>query len=132
MNFFALFKRITENLPLTTSKDLTLNYDLVMDSAKALRAADSLAAEYIKATEWQLATLSGICMVKKTSKSEIRRQSNICRDMLLICVGLECEHPSISNRCGRVERALKLIREEGKNVQDVIDSYVAEMKAIGS
>jgi len=41
--------------------------------------------EYAWATEIQLATLSGICMVKRSALSEITRQRNIAERMLTTC-----------------------------------------------
>lgn len=72
--------------------------------------------EYAYATECQLATLSGLCMVKKSALSEITRHRNIAEHMLKVCQ----EHASeitweygIRRDFGRVREILDEAREHG-------------------
>ena len=49
------------------------------------RSAMDLPNEFAYATECSLATLSQLRLRKSTSKSDIRRQTNICVRMLSVC-----------------------------------------------
>lgn len=72
--------------------------------------------EYAWATECQLATLSGVCMVKRSALHEITRQRNIAEHMLKICQ----EHSSeitweygVRREFGRVQEILDWAKERG-------------------
>jgi hypothetical protein len=51
----------------------------------------NLATHYAEATEWNLATLSELCMLKSSSQARINRQTSICRKMLQVCQEWEPE-----------------------------------------
>ena len=46
---------------------------------------NQLIDEYVYATEVNLATLSELAGIKSSSKSRIKRQTNICHKMLQVC-----------------------------------------------
>lgn len=45
----------------------------------------NLATCYAEATEYNLATLSELCMLKSSSQARIKRQTSICHKMLQVC-----------------------------------------------
>lgn len=47
--------------------------------------AQTLDEAFVYATDVNLATLEDLLMVKKTSKSKVRRQRSICLSMLKVC-----------------------------------------------
>ena len=68
----------------------------------------TLENEYAYATECQLATLSGLLLVKRSPKSEISRQRSICLRMLRVCrdmTSIEWGHKLHPN-FGRVEELI--------------------------
>lgn len=48
-----------------------------------------LEQEYARATEWNLATLEELALLKSSSDSRVRRQVGICEKMLEVCAQLE-------------------------------------------
>lgn len=95
---------------------------------------DRLIAEYVWATEVNLATLDELCCLKSTSKSRIERQRSICLKMLQVCHEHASEIPwhgptgvSIGRKgsCSRVKKML-----EPGNLTAVMDEYVNYCKGV--
>lgn len=81
--------------------------------------------EYAKATEWNLATLEEMALIKSTSERRLERQSKICAMMLDVCATFDGD--AIGN--GRAKRLLQdmargetsthAVERMAKNVRDV-------------
>jgi hypothetical protein len=87
----------------------------------------NLATHYVEATEWNLATLSELCMLKSSSQARINRQTSICRKMLQVCQEWEPEidwnqaHPATSSRLApRVYNLLKAAKEEPEGLEGAL------------
>lgn len=67
--------------------------------------SSQLADEYLRATDYNLATLSELLMLKSSSRIRINRQFEICMRMLVTCVDFASEmdmHSSFANRVNEV------------------------------
>lgn len=89
----------------------------------------SLANDMAWATECNLATLSDLLSVKRTSKSKITRQTNICLKMLETCL----EHRALitwghawRDHFGRVQEIL-----EAADASNLSDAFAAWVKTKG-
>lgn len=83
-----------------------------------------LASEYATATEWNLATLEEMALIKGTSASRIRRQRGICERMLILC--LSFEDVDWTKR-GRSSRAFAAMRS-GYTASFALDKEIATMR----
>lgn len=81
--------------------------------------------EYAWAAEVNMATLSGLCFVKKSSLADITRQRNICAHMLKICHDHKDEIAwggELRKHYPRVEEVLL----EGSNLPDALNAFTKE------
>ena len=85
----------------------------------------SLDEEYVYATECNFATLEKLALTKKTSKSEVRRQSSICTRMLRVCYTLPHEVTIHSRHSNRVARLLTAARESETFVVATAPTFAA-------
>jgi hypothetical protein len=83
----------------------------------------NLATHYAEATEWNLATLSELCMLKSSSQARINRQTSICRKMLQVCQKWE---PEIEwgnfPRCvaPRVAKLMEMAKDEPEGLEGAL------------
>lgn len=78
--------------------------------------------EYAWAAECNLATLSGLCFVKKSSLSDIHRQRNICFHMLKVCQEHESEIAWHAGQRVTNPRVWELLHAEG-NLSDALNAW---------
>lgn len=83
-----------------------------------------LAFEYAMATEWNLATLEELALIKGTSASRIRRQRDICEKMLGVYSTLEYTPYGVGSRGNRL---VSLMRR-GMTAQHALDKEIATMR----
>lgn len=87
-----------------------------------------LGVEYAKATEWGLATLEELALLKGTSASRIRRQRDICGKMLDVCQGLAPDPFDVPARRGtRADRLLRRMRD-GATAEHVLNKEIATLR----
>jgi hypothetical protein len=88
----------------------------------------NLATHYAEATEWNLATLSELCMLKSSSQARINRQTSICHKMLQVCQEWEPEiyFTAYPPRAPRVQNLLKAAKEEPEGLTVVLDRWRKE------
>lgn len=79
--------------------------------------------EYAWATECNLATLSGLCFVKKSSLVDINRQRNICFHMLKVCQEHESEITWHSGQRLDYPRVWELLKETEGNLYDALNAW---------
>lgn len=88
-----------------------------------------LAQEYGWAAECNLATLERLCLVKKTAKSEIKRQRDICLRMLKICLAVK--ELLTDKKLIRVQELMKQVAatEDAGNyaVEDMFNLYAERL-----
>lgn len=94
-----------------------------------MRQLRALEQEYLRATEWQLATLEQLCERKRTSQSDKDRQREIVIKMLRVCqeldpLALDWNGPGIP--WGRVDVSLDQARSEPSGLPGVIDRFISE------
>lgn len=93
---------------------------------------NQLLAEYVRATEINLATLGELIFIKSSSKCRIKRQRDICERMLKVCQEYASEiewHGYTSTEVGRVghcSRVKKIL--EAENLVEGLDAHVAELR----
>jgi hypothetical protein len=89
----------------------------------------NLATRYAEATEWNLATLSELSMLKSSSQSRIKRQTSICQKMLQVCQEWEPEIDfgditRFSNHVApRVKMLLDRAKERSKPLLEVLTEW---------
>jgi hypothetical protein len=86
--------------------------------------------QYANATEYNLATLSGLLLKKSSAKSEVSRQTNICTEMLAVC----WEHKANivfgngwSHHYGRVEEVVKAAEANGGNLATALAEWASKI-----
>lgn len=95
---------------------------------------NQLLAEYVRATETNLATLGELIFIKSSSKCRIKRQRDICERMLRVCQEYASEiewrgwTSTEVGRVGHCSRVKKLL--EASDLVAGLDSYVAETMAL--
>lgn len=93
------------------------------DKKRAPTDSEWLSAEYVKATEWNLATLEEMAIIKGTSICRVRRQRDICAKMLDVCHGL------VGVDWTRTSRAAQLLVEmSGSSSGYVLNKMIATMR----
>ena len=86
----------------------------------------NLATHYAVATEWNLATLSELCMLKSSSQSRINRQTSICLKMLQVCQEWQPDINFGSMTCysnhamPRVEKLLEMSKNEPEGLEGAL------------
>ena len=92
--------------------------------------------EYLYAAECQLATLEQQCERKSTSKSDLRRQREICQKMLQVCQEIDplVVQPSQDARglkqWGRVVDMLAAARTEPEGLSGALDRHIQTARGI--
>lgn len=86
---------------------------------------------YLEATEWNLATLDELCMIKSSSKHRIDRQKSICGKMLAICATFDRE--TRAHASCRPMRTNRLLDESqsGKAIPTVVAEYADRVRNLG-
>lgn len=90
--------------------------------------------EYLYATDCQLATLNQLAELKRTSKSGLRRQRDICRKMLQVCQEIDpliiqpARYTATGPHWGRVNKMLANAKTEPEGLLGALDRYIAEAR----
>lgn len=84
-------------------------------------SARYLANSLAEATEWNLATLEDLMMLKSSSKSRIQRQKNIVSKMLGV---LSVEYPHIDVSSYKIVRLNQILAVDASNIQAKFDKWL--------
>jgi hypothetical protein len=87
----------------------------------------NLADEYLLATNWNLATLDELTMLKSSSNYRIGRQRGICETMLHVCQEYEGLLSERAITASRVRKILGIVKERGCSVMDALVSEYPRM-----
>jgi len=94
--------------------------------------AQTLDEAFVYATDVNLATLADLLMIKKTSKSKVQRQRNICLSMLKICSSPLLSSSQVRWAHGphtefsRVSKMLGSSEPEG--IEGALDRFILEVQ----
>lgn len=97
----------------------------------AQRIFTSLDEAYLHATEANLATLEELCFLTSSSGSRIRRQRNICLEMLKVCQStLIDKNPSlwgtgIQPNFSRVQHYLEAAQTRPEDLEGGLEAHIA-------
>jgi hypothetical protein len=98
------------------------------DKKRPSTDSEWLGIEYAKATEWALATLEEMALIKSTSTSRVRRQQSICVKMLDVCFGLAPDpFDATARRGNRSDRLLRQMRD-GATAEHVLNKELATLR----
>ncbi len=89
-----------------------------------------LEESYLEATEWNMATLDELCMIKSSSKHRIDRQKSICGKMLAICATFDPEtRKRASCRPMRTNNLLDEAQSSKKAIPTVVAEYADHVRS---